>query len=283
MAERIILIEDRDAADAQILGQMIDHGRGLFEIGGAQIDHFGLIGLAQELCPGEGADEGHPGLARDRLDRDRCWRADRSDQGKDMLLADQLARRRNRPRRFVAIIDRAEIELAAFDAAGLVRLGKGGLDAFLHAAAESARGTGQRCGLAEQDAMGADAIHARDRFRLARCRQIQHGAADRECCRQCQGVENSAHVLTLPSPNALPVVAAKRSDRARRAAGEPIIEPRPKSVGRCGPVCFDRPLGFRPAGWHSRDGSTVSLLPPSVGLAEASRNLGNSPRIRFLN
>ena len=41
----VVLVHDGDARDAEIPGQALDHLLGLLEIGGAQVDHVGLVGL----------------------------------------------------------------------------------------------------------------------------------------------------------------------------------------------------------------------------------------------
>jgi hypothetical protein len=46
LAEGVVLIEDGDLGDTEILGQTLDHGLGFLEIGGADVDHVGLVGLA---------------------------------------------------------------------------------------------------------------------------------------------------------------------------------------------------------------------------------------------
>src|SRR3546814_14786366 len=63
----IVLIEDGDAAVAEVFGQMLDPGLGLLVVARAHVDDVAELRRAQEARAGEGADEGHARLGGDRL------------------------------------------------------------------------------------------------------------------------------------------------------------------------------------------------------------------------
>ena len=167
-AEGVVLVEDRDALDAEVLRQALDHGLGLLEIGGPDIDHRRLVRRAQELGPGEGADEGYAGLRRDRLRRRRGRRSDRPDEREHLVVVEKAAGRLDRPLRLVAVVPADELELAALDAAGPVHLAERGKQALPHAEPEGSGRTLEHGRLAEHDPLGKDAVVAGERRRRQR-------------------------------------------------------------------------------------------------------------------
>jgi len=58
-AERIVLIEDCDAFEAKILGQVFDPGLGLGAVARANIDDVMELRCAEEFSSGEWTDERH--------------------------------------------------------------------------------------------------------------------------------------------------------------------------------------------------------------------------------
>ncbi len=58
-AEGIVLVEDRDAGEVQILGQMLDPGLGLGAVAGANVDDVVQVRRAEKFGPGERTDERH--------------------------------------------------------------------------------------------------------------------------------------------------------------------------------------------------------------------------------
>ena len=133
----IVLIEDCNFRDAEILGQMLDPGLGLLKIRSAHIDDIAVVGIAQELGAGKGADERHFGSGCDRLTGLRCRRAHRADQGEHLILVDDLlAFRLDGFFRFVAVVARFEFELTAGNPAVAIGLVEGRQDALAHALAQ---------------------------------------------------------------------------------------------------------------------------------------------------
>ena len=149
-AERIVLVHDRDALDTQIRGQAGDHFLGFLPVGSAHVDDIAPRRIAQKSCAGKRSHIGHAGRRGDRHGRARSRRTDRTDQGKDLFFLDQLVGVDHRGFRLVGVVEGDQFERAAVDAAALVDLPKGGLDAALHVSAELLGGTAEGGGLAEE-------------------------------------------------------------------------------------------------------------------------------------
>jgi hypothetical protein len=157
-AEGVVLVEDRDLLDLEVFGEVLDPGLGFRVVAGADVDDVLELGVAQEHGAGEGADERHLGGGGDGLRRGCSRRSDRADQGKDLVLLDQLLSRRDRLVRLVAVIDANQVELAAVHAALLVRFLESRADAGAHALAERGGRTFEHGRLAEDDALGGDSV-----------------------------------------------------------------------------------------------------------------------------
>ncbi len=156
-AEGIVLVEDTDAGEVAILGEVLDPRFGLRTITRADVDDVRKLEVAQEFGAAERADEGNVPGARDRNRRHRGRRAHGADQREHLVVLDQVQRLRHRAVGVVAVVAADELELAAVDAAPGVDLGERGDDALPHALPERGGGAFQRGGLAEQDRIIADA------------------------------------------------------------------------------------------------------------------------------
>ena len=138
-------MQHRDAGDAHIAVEPLDHLVGLLEIRGAHIHRRrGLFGIAQELGAGEGADVGGAGFGRHRRRGPRSRGPDRADEREDILLAEELAGVFERRLGFVAVVQRDQLQPPPVDAAPPVHFGKGGLDAEPHPLAEGRRRAAER-------------------------------------------------------------------------------------------------------------------------------------------
>ena len=101
---------------------------------------FPQVGSRKKTRTRERGDVGHARLRGDRHGRARCRRADGADQGEDLLLLDQLKGIDDGGFGFVGVIDGNQFQLPAVDAAKLVDLVEGRLDAAPHVRAELLRG-----------------------------------------------------------------------------------------------------------------------------------------------
>ncbi|MEY9133268.1 hypothetical protein ACVIWV_000847 [Bradyrhizobium diazoefficiens] len=156
-AEGIILIEDADAGEPAVLGEVLDPCLGLRAVARADVDDVWKLEVAQELGAGERTDERDFPGAGDRYRRHRGRRADRADQREHLVVLEQLQRLRHGTIGVIAVVAADELELAAMDAALAVDLGERRDDALPHALPER-RGGAFECGhLAEQDRIVADA------------------------------------------------------------------------------------------------------------------------------
>jgi hypothetical protein len=86
----VVLVEDRDAADAQVLHHVAHCGLGLLIVGGADVDHVGVEGLAQRVGPGEHAHQGDARLLHQGQHLDRGRRAHVAEQGEHVARDDEL-------------------------------------------------------------------------------------------------------------------------------------------------------------------------------------------------
>ena len=68
-AERIVLVHDGDAIDAQVAGQAGDHFLGFLLVRGPQVDDVVPGGIAQKRGAGERGDVGYVSLGGDRCSR----------------------------------------------------------------------------------------------------------------------------------------------------------------------------------------------------------------------
>ena len=150
---RVVLVEDPEPAHPEVARQALDHLLGFLEIGGADVDHHGPASAAQELRPGERTDVGHAGRGGDRLSRVGGRRANRPDEGEDLLLLDEPAGICDRELRLVGVVEGDELEPSPVHAPRPVAFLERGADPELHAPAERLRRPGERGGLAEEHAI----------------------------------------------------------------------------------------------------------------------------------
>jgi hypothetical protein len=157
-AEGVVLVEDRDARDAKIVGEVFDPGFGLLEIRTADIDDVTVEWIAQKFRAGKRADERHLGRGGDRLAGFRGRRADRADKREDLVVRDRALGGFDGFFRLVAVVDRLELELAATHTAGAVGFLECRQHSFAHALAERLRRPAQGRDLPEQDPVSKYAV-----------------------------------------------------------------------------------------------------------------------------
>ncbi len=158
LTEGIVLVHDRNPGDAEVLGQMFDHGFGFLEVAGANIHHQGLVGFPQELGARKGSDEGGACRGRDRLGGGCRRRANRTGDREHLVFLKQLLDRFNRLGRLVSVVDALEFEFPSLDATGLVYFGEGRFETHFHALSQRRCGAFKRRCLTKHDLVGRDPI-----------------------------------------------------------------------------------------------------------------------------
>ncbi len=150
LAIGIVLIEDGDVLQPDRV-QLLDDFFGFVEVAGADVEDMAVERVAQQLCAGERPDEGNACLGEDRQGGLAGRRAHIAKQCEDAFFIDQFLRVCSCTIRFIAVVQRAKLDLATVDASLGIDAAKIGERTLPHFAAEFLGRTAEGGRLADQN------------------------------------------------------------------------------------------------------------------------------------
>ena len=183
------MIEDADAADAEIGGQVRNDLGRFLEVGGAHIDDIRRFAAdAQELRAREGCDIGHAGLRGNGLCRSGGGCADCAHQPEHAVLLNKAPGVGEGRLGFVGVVERAQGNASAMHSAGPVGFLECGQQPKAHALPQGAGRAAQCRGLAKQilrRRIGNWYLRAGFRCRNGAGKRKQHRANQQRDARTC--------------------------------------------------------------------------------------------------
>ena len=161
-AERVVLIDDAEAAGAQILDHVGHQPPNFLGVHGPYVHHVRIpAGVAQEIGPGEVADERYLRAAQRGGDASRRRGADAADDGEHLAGGGEPVRIGGGELRLVAVVARHELQLPAVDATPAVALVESGQNAGAVLETRCRAGAGEATALAESDGVPGHTRHRR--------------------------------------------------------------------------------------------------------------------------